>query len=62
MFATTEGWPCAALRALAQGLHRLADRLEGIRTRALPLEPVRARDGAEERIDTLRHRLITRYY
>jgi hypothetical protein len=55
-------WTCATLRALATGLHRIADGLERRAARSLPLQPVRIVLQADDAIDERRHQIFTRYY
>jgi hypothetical protein len=52
--------PSPLLRAVAEALLRLADRME--RPACLPLEPLLAIDCADERVRERRHQVFTRYY
>ncbi|HET7548436.1 MAG TPA: hypothetical protein VFJ86_11735 [Usitatibacter sp.] len=62
MTALASPWTCAALRAVAAGLQRVAERLERRGARSLPLQPVRIVTCADDAIDERRHQIFTRYY
>ncbi|HUI99607.1 MAG TPA: hypothetical protein VLY46_05185 [Usitatibacter sp.] len=62
MAAIVQDRTCRLVRAVAEALHRFADRLERAALSPRALEPLKPSDDVDERIHESRHRLFVRYY